>query len=56
MKKEDPQLRKVKIKEEKLENSNLTMLKPYAISNEALGNEFTFKCFSGCCGLYIVFD
>lgn len=39
-----------------LENSNLTMLKPYAISNEALGDEFTFKCFSGCCGLYIVFD
>ena len=38
-----------------LEKTDLIMLKPYAISNEALGDSFTFKCFSGCSGLYMIF-
>jgi len=39
-----------------LDNSELTMLKPYAISNEAIGDEISFQCFTGCCGLYIIFN
>lgn len=38
-----------------LEKSDLSILKPYAISNEALDEMFSFKCFEGLCGLYIVF-
>ncbi|MDO4178729.1 MAG: thiamine diphosphokinase [Phascolarctobacterium sp.] len=39
-----------------LENSNLSMLNPYAISNEALEDEILFQCLQGCVGLYILFD
>lgn len=39
-----------------LENSDLIMLKPYAISNEAIEEKISFQCFNGCCGLYILFD
>ena len=38
-----------------LEDKKLNLLEPYAISNEAMGEEFTFHCSRGSCGLYLVF-